>query len=83
MLQVEKKDGQVVDFDKSKISSALTRVGLSGEEAGAVADKVEAWAPTAAEEEVIKTSAIRDKVLELITPEMAEEYKRFESQKAG
>jgi len=81
MLKVEKKDGRIVDFDKSTISSVLTRVGLSGEEAGAVADKVEAWAQTAAEDGVIKTSAIRGKVLELISPEMVEEYKTFESQK--
>jgi hypothetical protein len=81
VFQVEKKDGQVVDFDKSKISSALERVGLAVAEAGTIADKVEAWASVAAEGGIIKTSAIRDKVLELITPKMAEEYKSFESQK--
>lgn len=81
MLKVQKKDGSLQDFDKAKIVAALVRVGLAPEEAAKVADQIEVWAPTAAPNGTIASSAIREQVLSLITPEMAEEYKKFEAQK--
>lgn len=81
MIKVEKKDGRIVEFDGSKITSALGRVGLEQVEAEKVANQVETWADTAAVDGIIKTSAIREKVLELVPPEIAEEYKSFEKEK--
>lgn len=81
MVKVEKKDGRIVEFDGSKIASALSRVGLEQVEAEKVASQVEAWAGTAAVDGVVKTSAVREKVLELIPPEAVEEYKSFEKEK--
>lgn len=81
MAKVEKKDGRIVDFDKSKIASALQRVGLGAPEAEKVADQVETWVETAAVDGVVKTSDIRAKVLQLIPPEAAGEYKSFETDK--
>jgi hypothetical protein len=81
MLKVQKKDGRIEDFDKSKITGALGRVGAGPDEAQKVADAVEAWAPTAAAGGTIKTSQIRDKVLELVSPETVTAYKEFEQTK--
>ena len=80
MLQVQKKDGRVEDFDKSKITGALGRVGVSSDEAQKVADQVEAWAKISGGGS-IRTSEIRDKVLALISPEAAVAYKEFEQTK--
>lgn len=81
MIKVEKKDGRIVEFDGSKIASALGRVGLEQVEAEKVASQVEAWAETAAVDGIIKASAIGEKVLELIPPEAVEEYKSFKKEK--
>lgn len=81
MFKVEKRDGSLQDFDKSKISSALVRVGLTPEEAQGVADRVEAWASTAAVDGVVKSADIRNQVLGLITPEAAGKYKSFAAAK--
>lgn len=78
MLKAEKKDGLIVDFDKSKIVAALGKAGLEAAEAENIAGQVEAWAETAAVDGVIKTSDIREKLLQLIPPEAAEKYKSSE-----
>lgn len=80
MLQVQKKDGRIEDFDKSKIAGVLGRVGVGPDEAQKVADQVEAWAQTLGGGP-IKTADIRNKVLELISPEAATAYREFEQTK--
>jgi len=65
-LQVEKKNGQLQPFDKSKIAAGLIRSGTSVEEAENVASQVEAWAQTSAVNGVIKSLDLRAKILEVL-----------------
>lgn len=65
-LQVEKKNGQLQPFDKSKVAAGLIRSGASVEEAENVASQVEAWAQTNGTEGVIKSLDLRAKVLEIL-----------------
>jgi transcriptional regulator NrdR family protein len=79
-LKVEKKGGQVVPFDRSKVSSGAVKSGASNEEAESIASKVEAWANETATDKVIKTSLIRGKVLEFlkaVNPEAAKAYEAY------
>jgi len=65
-LQVQKKDGRLEAFDRSKILNGLIKSGASATEAESVTSQVENWASTAAVNNVIKTADIRTKVLELL-----------------
>ena len=81
MLKVQKKGGRIEDFDKSKIVNVLERVVVGPDEAQKVADQVEVWAQAAAAGGAISTSAIRGKVLALISPKAVKAYEEFERTK--
>lgn len=66
MYKVQKKDGSVVDFDRSKIANGVVSAGGSMEEGEKVASEIEIWLPTAAVEGMVKSSDIRVKVLEVL-----------------
>lgn len=65
-LQVEKKNGQLQAFDRSKVSAGLIRSGASVEEAENVASQVEVWAQNTAVDGIIKSLDLRAKVLEIL-----------------
>lgn len=65
-LQVQKKDGTLQPFDRSKISAGVMRSGASLEEAENVTGQVEAWAQGAAQNGVVGATELRTKVLEVL-----------------
>jgi len=65
-LQVEKKDGRLEAFDRSKIINGILKSGAAQEEAENIANQVENWAKSTAVNGVIKTMDIGTKVLELL-----------------
>jgi transcriptional regulator NrdR family protein len=65
-IKVQKNDGQLEDFDRSKVSAGAVNSGASSEEAETIAAQVETWAQGTAVDGVIKSSDIRTKVLELL-----------------
>jgi len=65
-LKVEKKDGRMEDFQKAKIITGFIKAGTSPEEAADIASRVETWAHGAAEDGVIKSTALGSRVLELL-----------------
>ncbi len=81
MVKVQKKDGSLQDFDASKISSGLVRVGLSAAEAADVASQIESWTGTTGTDGTITSAQIREKILSLLSPEMVKEYTSFETTK--
>lgn len=82
MYKVQKKDGNLEDFDRSKITNGLVKAGASEEEAEKVASEIEAWLPTAAVDNVVNSLDIRVKgldALKTVNPEVAakfEDYKK-------
>jgi len=79
-IKVEKKDGRLEDFDRNKIKNGVIKSGVNPEQAETIAAQVETWAQGAAVDGVIKSSAIRDKVLELlgtINPKVASDFAAY------
>lgn len=65
-LQVQKKDGTLQPFDRSKISAGVIRSGASVEEAENVTLQVETWAQSTAQNGVVNATELRTKVLEVL-----------------
>lgn len=65
-VKVQKKDGQLEGFDRNKISNGIVKSGASPTEAEAIVNKIETWAQSVAVDGVVKSDAIRAKVLELL-----------------
>lgn len=80
-IKVQKKDGQLEDFDRSKIFGGVIKSGGTPEEAENVTKQVEVWVQTAAVGGMIKTSEIKTKLLELLRPLNTQAAFAFEAYK--
>lgn len=79
-IKVEKKDGRLEDFDRSKIVNGIVKSGAAPEQAEGIAAQIETWAQGAAVNGVIKSSDIRPKVLDLlrsVNPEAAASFAAY------
>lgn len=80
MYQVQKKNGNLVNFDKNKIMTGVLRAEGSQENAQKIATDIEAWLPAVAVNSVIKTSDIRNKVIEelkTVNPTVAANFESY------
>ena len=66
MFKVQKKDGTLEDFDRSKVVNGVIKAGGTPEDAEKVAAEIEVWLPTAAVDNVVQSSALRVKGLEIL-----------------
>ena len=83
MYKVQKKDGHLEDFDRDKVFQSIMRAGGTKETAEKVTTSVESWLPGAVVSGVITSSAIREKVLEILrilSPVVAGDYETFKKQ---
>jgi len=83
MYKVQKKDGSLEDFDRSKIVNGLTKAGATAEEAEKVAAEIDAWLPTAAADNVVNSLDIRVKgldTLKTVNPEIAAKFEDYQKQ---
>ncbi len=78
--KVEKKDGSTEDFNMGKLTSSMTKAGASKDEANDIAEKVRSWI-TELTKDVVKTSEIRTKILELLRPVNGEAATAYENYK--
>ena len=79
-MQVKKRDGRVQEFERSKLKGSLVSAGLTDENAESLVADVEVWMEGAAEEGVVDSQAIWEKVveeLEVLDPDAAEAYESF------
>jgi hypothetical protein len=65
-FKVQKKDGQMEDFDRTKIVNGIIKSGGTPEEAENIAKQIEVWLPTVAVDGVVKSADIRAKLLEML-----------------
>jgi len=65
-MKVQKKDGRMEDFDRTKIINGIMKSGGTPEEAENITKQIEVWMPTVAVNGVIKTTDIRMKLLEML-----------------
>lgn len=79
-MQVRKRDGRLEDFDRNKLKNSFIAAGVAEENAETFTSEVEMWTVGAAEEDVVETTAIWEKVvgvLEASDPEAANRYKAY------
>lgn len=81
MFKVQKKDGSLEDFDKSKIVNGVIKAGGSNVDAEQVATQIEAWLPTVAIGGIVKSVDIRTKGLEAlrtVNPTVAASFESYQ-----
>lgn len=78
-IKVQKKDGRLEDFDRSKISGGIVKSGATPEQAENVAAQVESWAQTTAVNGVVSAAQIKEKALEILRSVNPEAATSFES----
>lgn len=81
MYKVQKKDGRLEDFDRSKIVNGVTKAGCTPEEGERVALEIETWLPTVAVDGVVKSTDLRTKGLEVlrtVNPAVATAYESYQ-----
>ena len=66
MFTIQKKDGQLENFQRSKLIDGVIKAGATPEEAETVATRIEEWLPTIAMDQVVKGVDLRNKVLEIL-----------------
>ncbi len=66
VIQVQKRDGRLEDWDRGKVLNGVVKSGLSSEEAGGVGALIEGWAVRNAQNDVVKSEDVRNKVLEIL-----------------
>lgn len=84
-LQVQKKDGTLEPFDRSKISAGIVNSGATPQQAESITSQVEAWASGVAQKGVVKSADIRVKVLELlkeVNPNIVAAFEGFQKPSA-
>lgn len=80
-INVLKKDGRLQPFDHNKIAAGLIKSGMTLENAESVAVKVEEWVQTTAQNGIVNSMDIRNKVLELLQvtdPKIAESFGSYQ-----
>lgn len=83
MFKVQKKDGTLEDFDRSKVVSGVIKAGGTPEDAEKVAVEIEVWLPTVAVDNVVQSSALRVKGLEIlqtVNPTAAATFEAYKKQ---
>lgn len=81
MYKVQKQDGTLEDFNRSKIVNGVLKAGATAEQAEKVASEIETWLPTVAVEGVVKSTDIRTKGLEVLSqvnPEVASKFQSYQ-----
>ena len=80
-LQVEKRDGRLEDFDRSKIVASVVHAGGSPAEAEGVATQIEAWLQARTTQGPVKSSDLKIRVLDLLRPVNEEAAQSYETYK--
>lgn len=80
MYQVQKKDGNLEEFNRSKIVNSIIKSGANPEEAEKITAAIEVWLPTVAAQTPVNTLDIRAKILEslrAINPAAATNFEAY------
>ena len=80
VLKVQKRDGNIENWDREKLLTSVANIGLSSEEAQSITCLVEIWCQRSANDFLIDSLKIREKVIELLCavhPQAAREFGYF------
>ena len=82
-MQIQKKDGRLEEFDRSKLKQSILAAGTNENEAESTTAQVEAWAPSMAINNAVHSQVIRAKTIELLkttNPTAAKTYEEYKKQ---
>ena len=77
-MQIQKKDGQLEEFDRNKLKQSILASGADENEAESVTAQVETWAPSMAINNAVHSQVIRAKVIELLKTANSTATKTYE-----
>ena len=80
-MQVQKKDGRLEEFDRSKLKQSILAAGAKESEAESTTAQVEAWAPSMAINDAVHSQVVRAKVIELLktaNPTATKTYEEYQ-----
>jgi transcriptional regulator NrdR family protein len=80
-LKVQKKDGSLEDFDRSKVKNGILSSGAAEEQAENITRQIENWLPSAAPNGVVRALDIKTKLLDLLGEVNPEAKATFENYK--
>lgn len=82
MIKVQKKDGNLEDYDRKKILLSLIRAGANADQAEKVLSFIETWIKSL-DTEYVESSEIRNRILKnlrTINPNAAHGYELYKKQ---
>jgi 2-phosphoglycerate kinase len=65
-LKVKKRDGDVEPWSYDKLLSSIVKSGVELQAAKKIATEIESWAKKVANENLMNSISVRDKVIELV-----------------
>jgi len=80
-LMVEKRDGSKQPFSRDKITKGLIFSGLEEDQANQLTNQIEQWVQEELDNGLIRSTTIREKVLEALRqqhPEAAEAFANYQ-----
>ncbi len=80
-IQVRKRDGSLENFEMEKLEKSLKAADTCSETARSIASEIEKWLPKVATNNIVQSSALREKVLELLRPQNPKAALDFEQYK--
>ena len=78
-MKIKKREGDLQDFDRTKVYRSVLAAGASQEETNVITDQVQNWIESL-NEEVISTETIKNKVIVLLeaqNPVVAQTYQNY------
>jgi len=76
-LQVKKRDGNLEPWSFDKLLASFNKAGVPNENSETLAEEVQSWAQENAEENVIPSVTVRDKVIEVMSRDFPAEAETF------
>lgn len=78
-MQVKKRDGRLEEFDREKLKRGFVAAGVADDEAEGYTGQVEDWAQSEAQDDVIASTAIWAKVVEILEESDSEAASRYKA----
>lgn len=82
-LKVQKKDGRIEDFDRSKVKNGILSSGATEEQAESATQEIERWAASTGINGIVRTPDLKAKLLEVlggVNPDAKSSFENFKKE---
>lgn len=80
-IQVRKKDGSLQDWSHDKLLTSISKAGVPSEKAESLVSDVEKWAQASAEDNIVGSSEIRGRIIEILREADSAAAEKYETHK--